>query len=75
MTHRSMQEIHIDSLALAAGVTPPAHMAVSHPRWVSKPSKKRTNRLFSWAINHFSVLCRQTASCVEQEKLTQETAS
>ncbi|MDB4222902.1 hypothetical protein N9850_03955 [Granulosicoccus sp.] len=74
MTHRSMQEIHIDSLAFAAGVMPPPNMAVSHARWVARPPKRRVRLLTGWLLIQLSIFCKKMADWLEGEKLAECTA-
>ena len=45
MAKSSMMDIHIDALAYAAGVLPPAHLAVSHAPDVKRIPRRRLSRL------------------------------
>lgn len=44
MEKRTMMDTHIDALAFAAGVIPPAHLAVSHAPDVKRIPKRRIQR-------------------------------
>lgn len=74
MTHRSMQEIHMDSLARAAGVISQPHLPVSHARASTKPSKHRVKKATRWLLLRLSTLCKQTADWIEIETLSRSTA-
>jgi len=74
MQHRSIQEIHIDSLALAAGVMPPPHLSVSHAPAYPRPPKRRIRRFYRWVLRQLNTLFNRVEECVERDHLNECTA-
>lgn len=74
MNQRSMQEIHMDSLALAAGVISQPHLSVSHVRVTRKRPNRRARQLFRSMLIRAAKLCQRLADSMETGSLAGSTA-
>lgn len=74
MNHRSMQEIHIDSLALAAGVISQPHLSVSHARPTRKRRNRRAKQFFRALLIRTSKFFQRLADSMEINSLAGSTA-